>query len=85
MPDSNPFDMDFDGKVDGIDFLGFDYLMRRVLQPDRDEEADDGSDDDHEANDDESNDEDDPEDDYEDSEIDEDDVDSWQDEMSDDL
>ena len=31
MPDFNRFDMDFDGDVDGIDFLGFDYLMRRVL------------------------------------------------------
>ena len=28
MPGFNPFDMDFDGDVDGIDFLGFDYLMR---------------------------------------------------------
>ena len=28
MPDSNPFDMDLDGDVDGIDFLGFDYFMR---------------------------------------------------------
>jgi hypothetical protein len=37
MPDFNPFDMDFDGDVDGIDFLGFDYLMRRVLQRDQDE------------------------------------------------
>jgi hypothetical protein len=41
MPDFNPFDMDFDGDVDGIDFLGFDYLMRRVLQRDQDE-PDDG-------------------------------------------
>ena len=31
MPEFNPFDMDFDGDVDGIDFLGFDYLVRRVL------------------------------------------------------
>jgi hypothetical protein len=31
MPHFNPFDMDFDGDVDGIDFLGFEYLMRRVL------------------------------------------------------
>ncbi len=43
MPELNPFDMDFDGDVDGIDFLGFDYLMRRVLRPD--EEADGGWDD----------------------------------------
>lgn len=28
MPDHNPFDMDLDGDVDGIDFLGFDYFMR---------------------------------------------------------
>jgi LysM repeat protein len=28
MPDFNPFDMDGDGDVDGIDFLGFDYLMQ---------------------------------------------------------
>lgn len=59
MPDFNPFDMDRDGDVDGIDFLGFDYLMRRVLQPDRDEEADDGWDDDDEVADDEFEDEDD--------------------------
>jgi hypothetical protein len=31
MPDSNPFDMDFDGDVDGIDFLGFDHFMRHGL------------------------------------------------------
>ena len=37
MPDFDPFDMDFDGDVDGIDFLGFDYLRRRVLGTDRDE------------------------------------------------
>ena len=35
MPEFNPFDMDFDGDVDGIDFLGFDYLIRRVLGRDR--------------------------------------------------
>jgi hypothetical protein len=40
MPDFNPFDMDLDGDVDGIDFLGFDCLTRHVLQPDG--EADDG-------------------------------------------
>jgi hypothetical protein len=28
MPNFNPFDMDLDGDVDGIDFLGFDYFMR---------------------------------------------------------
>jgi len=38
MPDFNPFDMDMDGDVDGIDFLGFRYLMRRVLQPDAKEQ-----------------------------------------------
>jgi hypothetical protein len=26
--------MDFDGDVDGIDFLGFDYLMRHLVHPD---------------------------------------------------
>ncbi len=41
MPDFNPFDMDFDGDVDRIDFLGFDYLTRRVLRPDEDEQDDD--------------------------------------------
>jgi hypothetical protein len=30
MPDLNPFDMDSDGDVDGVDFLGFDYFMRHV-------------------------------------------------------
>jgi len=39
MPDFNPFDMDRDG--DGIDFLGFDYLMRHVLRPDKDEQEGD--------------------------------------------
>ena len=38
MPGFNPFDMDLDGDVDGIDFLGFHYLMRRVLQPDEKEQ-----------------------------------------------
>ena len=33
MSDFNPFDMDCDGDVDGIDFLGFDYLMRYTLSP----------------------------------------------------
>jgi len=78
MPDSNPFDMGFDGDVDGIDFLGFDYLMRRVLQPARDEEADDGWDGEDEADDDEWHDE-------HETEIDEGDDDSWEDEMPDDL
>jgi hypothetical protein len=41
MPDFNRFDMDFDGDVDGIDFLGFDYLIRHVLQPEDEEERDD--------------------------------------------
>ena len=78
MPDFNPFDMDLDGNVDGIDFLGFDYLTRHVLQPDRDEEADDGRDGEDETDDDEWHDE-------HETEIDEDDDDSWEDEMSDDL
>lgn len=38
MPDFNPFDMDTDGDIDGIDFLGFHYLTRHVLQPDDDEQ-----------------------------------------------
>ena len=38
MPEFNPFDMDFDGDVDGINFLGFHYLMRRVMRTDRDQE-----------------------------------------------
>jgi hypothetical protein len=40
MPDFNPFDMDGDGDVDGIDFLGFDYLMRYVVgrKEDKDDE-----------------------------------------------
>lgn len=29
--DFDPFDMDFDGDVDGIDFLGFDYLIGHVF------------------------------------------------------
>ena len=28
MPEFNPFDMDLDGDVDGIDFLGFQYLVQ---------------------------------------------------------
>ena len=38
MFDLNPFDMDMDGNVDGIDFLGFDYLMRELLGPDESED-----------------------------------------------
>ncbi|MCJ7618768.1 MAG: hypothetical protein MUP64_00945 [Anaerolineae bacterium] len=71
MPDFNPFDMDLDGDVDGIDFLGFHYLMRRVLQPDRDEDADDGRGGEDAADDDEHE----TENDYEESEVDGDD---WQ-------
>lgn len=28
MPDSNPYDMDVDGEVDSVDFLGSDYVIR---------------------------------------------------------
>ena len=52
MRDVNPFDMDLDGDVDGIDFLGFHHLMRHVVQPDEDEEADDRWDDEDETEDD---------------------------------
>ncbi len=38
MPGFNPFDMDMDGNVDGIDFLGFHYLMEHVLSPDSSED-----------------------------------------------
>jgi hypothetical protein len=31
MPGSNPFDVDLDDDVGGIDFLGSDNLIRRVL------------------------------------------------------
>jgi hypothetical protein len=31
MFDVDPLDMDMDGDVDGIDFLGFDYLIRYLL------------------------------------------------------
>jgi hypothetical protein len=41
MPEFDPFDIDFDGDVDGIDFLGFDYLVRRVLRPDADKQEND--------------------------------------------
>jgi hypothetical protein len=43
MPEFNPFDMDFDGDVDGIDLLGFDYLARWVLQQGEDEWDSDAS------------------------------------------
>jgi len=33
MPDFNPFDMDFDGDVDGIDFVGFHCLAEHTLKP----------------------------------------------------
>ena len=41
MPNFNPFDVDFDGDVDGIDSLGFNYLTRCVLRSDGDEQDDD--------------------------------------------
>jgi hypothetical protein len=77
MPDFNPFDMDLDGDVDGIDFLGFDCLTRHVLQPDGEADdywhgEDEADDDEHETG-----------HDYEESEIDDDDDDSWEDELSD--
>jgi hypothetical protein len=40
MFDFDPFDMDMDGDVDGVDFLGFDYLMRHVLGYDEDDDDD---------------------------------------------
>jgi len=73
MPDFNPFDMDFDGDVDGIDFLGFHYLTRHVLQPDEDKE--DGNPWEASCIDDERDDDFETEDDFEESEMDEDD---WQ-------
>lgn len=39
MPDFNTFDMDMDGDVDGVDFVGFDYLMRYVLTRGRSEDT----------------------------------------------
>jgi len=39
MPNFNPFDMDFEGDVAGIDFLGCVYLMRRMLRSDADEQG----------------------------------------------
>ena len=32
MPEFNPFDMDFDGDVDGIDFLGFDQIVQQFFE-----------------------------------------------------
>ncbi len=76
MPDFNPFDMDFDGHIDGIHFLGFDYLTRHVLQPDEGGQGGDAwnascTEDEvhHESDDDEAD------DDYEESEM---DWDDWQ-------
>ena len=43
MTGFDPFDMDFDGDVDGIDFLGFDYLMRRLFGPRQPEDDDDAT------------------------------------------
>lgn len=43
MSGHNPFDMDFDGDVDGIDFLGFDYLMRCILGRQQPEDDDDSA------------------------------------------
>jgi hypothetical protein len=40
VPDLDPFDLDLDGDVDGIDFPRFDRPMRRVLRPDEDEQDD---------------------------------------------
>jgi hypothetical protein len=31
MPHHDPFEMDFDGDVDAIDSVGFDYLVRHML------------------------------------------------------
>lgn len=33
MFDLDPFDVNTDGVVDGIDFLAFDYLMQQLLAP----------------------------------------------------
>lgn len=38
MFDFKPFDMDFEGDVDGIDFLGAHYLVEHVLSPDSSED-----------------------------------------------
>jgi hypothetical protein len=38
MFDFDPFDMEMNGHVDGIDFLGFDYLIRYMLRRDGSEE-----------------------------------------------
>ena len=37
MHDCNPFDMELDGEVHSIDFLGFGHLIRRALRTHRDE------------------------------------------------
>ena len=79
MPGFNPFDMDMDGDVAGIDFLGFDYLVRHVLSSDEPEDDHEDSEIDEDDHEDLGIDEDDhegsgiDEDDYEDTEIDEDD------------
>ena len=41
MPDLDPFDMDVDGDVDDVDFLGLDYLMHHVLRRESDEDEED--------------------------------------------
>jgi hypothetical protein len=43
MSDFDPFDLDMDGDLDGIDFLGFDYFIRYVLgrEDSENEEMDD--------------------------------------------
>lgn len=42
MFDFDPFDMDMDGGVHPIGFLGFDYLIRYVLGRDDDEDKEQG-------------------------------------------
>jgi hypothetical protein len=67
--------MDLDGDVDGVDFLGFHYLIRHVLQPDEAEPQGDpwnAPRTEHEAHD-EWDDGDEADDDHEELEIDEDD------------
>ena len=43
MFDFDPFDMDMDGDVNAIDFLGFDYLIRYVLGREDSEEEDEAT------------------------------------------
>jgi hypothetical protein len=43
VPDSNPFDMDFDGDADGVDSLRLTCLVRHALRSGEDE-GDDGHD-----------------------------------------